>query len=92
MRAYYKIREARVRKRIFEMVKAVGATSHSAVLGGRKGRSIRRARNRQHRKRGASKKQATPTDAGLLRFVAQMFPLLLDGKLRPDSLATGARL
>src|SRR5215510_5057699 len=33
VRAYYKIREARVRKRIFEMVKAVGAASHAEVLG-----------------------------------------------------------
>jgi transcriptional regulator with XRE-family HTH domain len=39
VRAYYKIREGRVRKRIFEMVKAVGAASHAEVLGGRKGRS-----------------------------------------------------
>ena len=38
VRAYYMIREARVRKRIFEMVKAVGAASHAEVLGGRKGR------------------------------------------------------
>ncbi len=38
VRAYYKIREARVRKRIFEMVKAVGAASHAEVLGGRKKR------------------------------------------------------
>ena len=38
VRAYYKIREARVRKRIFEMVKAVGAASHAEALGGRKGR------------------------------------------------------
>src|SRR5262245_61753114 len=38
VRAYYKIREARVRKRIFEMVKAVGAASHAEVMGGRKGR------------------------------------------------------
>ncbi len=36
VRAYYKIREARVRKRIFEVVKAVGAASHAEVLGGRK--------------------------------------------------------
>jgi hypothetical protein len=35
-RAYYKIRESRVRKRIFEMVKAVGAASHAELLGGRK--------------------------------------------------------
>jgi transcriptional regulator with XRE-family HTH domain len=38
VRAYYKIRESRVRKRIFEMVTAVGAASHAEVLGGRKGR------------------------------------------------------
>ncbi|CAN5908477.1 hypothetical protein BH11PSE3_BH11PSE3_15190 [soil metagenome] len=38
VRAYYKIRENRVRKRIFEMVKAVGAASHAEVLGGRKAR------------------------------------------------------
>jgi len=38
MRAYYKIREDRVRKRIFEMVKAVGAVSHAAALGGGKHR------------------------------------------------------
>src|SRR5476649_1631622 len=38
VRAYYKIRETRVRKRIFEMVKAVGAASHAEVLGGRKKR------------------------------------------------------
>ena len=36
VRAYYKIRAARVRKRIFEVVKAVGAASHAEVLGGRK--------------------------------------------------------
>ena len=36
VRAYYKIRESRVRKRIFEMVKAVGTASHEEVLGGRK--------------------------------------------------------
>jgi transcriptional regulator with XRE-family HTH domain len=35
VRAYYKIREAQVRKRIFEMVKTVGAASHAEVLGGR---------------------------------------------------------
>ena len=34
VRAYYKICESRVRKRIFEMVKAVGAASHSEVLAG----------------------------------------------------------
>jgi hypothetical protein len=38
VRAYYKIREGRVRKRIFEMVKVVGAASHAKVLGGRKRR------------------------------------------------------
>jgi hypothetical protein len=32
-----------VRKRIFEMVKAVGAASHAEVLGGRKGRNSRQA-------------------------------------------------
>jgi transcriptional regulator with XRE-family HTH domain len=36
VRAYYKIRESRVRKRIYEMVKAVGAASHAEVLGGAK--------------------------------------------------------
>ena len=36
VRAYYKIREGRVRKRIFEMVKAVGAASHAEVLGGQR--------------------------------------------------------
>ena len=43
VRAYYKVREARVRKRIFEMVKAVGAASHAEALGGRKQRQTRRA-------------------------------------------------
>ena len=38
VRAYYKIREGGVRKRIFEMVKATGAASHAKVLGGRKQR------------------------------------------------------
>src|SRR4051812_21275633 len=38
VRAYYKIREGRVRKRIFEMVKAVGAASHAEALGGREQR------------------------------------------------------
>jgi transcriptional regulator with XRE-family HTH domain len=37
--AYQKIRESRVRKRIFEMVKAVGAASHAEFLGGRKRRN-----------------------------------------------------
>ena len=35
VRAYYKIREPRVRKRLFETVKAIGAASHDQVLGGR---------------------------------------------------------
>lgn len=39
MRAYYKIREGRVRKRIFEMVEAVGAASHAEVLSGRRKRA-----------------------------------------------------
>src|SRR6202165_1223824 len=43
LRSYYKIREARVRKRIFELVKAVGAASHAEVLSGRKGRKTRHA-------------------------------------------------
>jgi len=38
VRAYYKIREDRVRKRIFEMVKAVGAASHAEALAGSKRR------------------------------------------------------
>lgn len=38
VRAYYKIREGRVRKRIFEMVKAVGVASHAEVVSGRKRR------------------------------------------------------
>jgi transcriptional regulator with XRE-family HTH domain len=43
VRAYYKIREARVRKRLFEMVKAVGAASHAELLGGLKERKSQRA-------------------------------------------------
>jgi transcriptional regulator with XRE-family HTH domain len=43
VRAYYKIREARVRKRIFEMVKAVGVASHAETLSSIKGRNTRRA-------------------------------------------------
>jgi len=42
VRAYYKIREARVRKRIFEMIKAVGAASHSEILGRLERRPARR--------------------------------------------------
>ena len=38
VRAYYKIREPRIRKRIFETVKAVGAANHAEMLGGRKKR------------------------------------------------------
>jgi transcriptional regulator with XRE-family HTH domain len=38
VRAYYKIRDGHMRKRIFEMVKALGAASHDEVLGGRKQR------------------------------------------------------
>jgi transcriptional regulator with XRE-family HTH domain len=38
MRAYYKIREDRIRKRIFEMVKAVGAASHAEMMADRKKR------------------------------------------------------
>ena len=37
VRAYYKIRATGVRKRIFEMIKAVGATSRAKVLRCRKG-------------------------------------------------------
>jgi len=36
VRAYYKIREGRVRKRVFDMIKAVGAASHAELLAGRK--------------------------------------------------------
>jgi transcriptional regulator with XRE-family HTH domain len=36
VRAYYKIREPRVRKRLFETVKALGAASHAEALGGSK--------------------------------------------------------
>jgi len=36
--AYYKVRQMPVRKRIFEMVKAVGAASHAEALAGRKPR------------------------------------------------------
>jgi hypothetical protein len=39
VRADYRIREARVRKRIFDMVKAVGAASHAEVVGGSTGGS-----------------------------------------------------
>ena len=38
VRAYYKIREAKVRKRIFEMVKAVGVASHAEAAVARKAR------------------------------------------------------
>ncbi|GEP60470.1 hypothetical protein RSO01_76360 [Reyranella soli] len=43
VRAYYKIREGRVRKRIFEMVKAMGAVSHAEALSGRKSRKSAKA-------------------------------------------------
>jgi transcriptional regulator with XRE-family HTH domain len=43
VRAYYKIRESRVRKRIFEMVKAVGAASHSELMNGRKKQQLGRS-------------------------------------------------
>jgi hypothetical protein len=38
VRAYYEISEAGVPKRIFEMVKATGATRHIKVRAGRKWR------------------------------------------------------
>ena len=38
VRAYYKIHDGQVRKRIFETVIAVGASSHAKQLGGRKQR------------------------------------------------------
>lgn len=42
VRAYYKIRETRVRKRIYDTVKALGAASHAEVLAGsRKKRAAR---------------------------------------------------
>jgi hypothetical protein len=40
--ADHKLRESRVHKRLFEMVRAVGATSHGEILDGRKGRQRRR--------------------------------------------------
>jgi transcriptional regulator with XRE-family HTH domain len=36
VRAYYEIRDSRIRKRLFEMVKALGAASHTDALGGSK--------------------------------------------------------
>jgi transcriptional regulator with XRE-family HTH domain len=36
VRAYYKIREARVRRRLFETVKALGAASHAESVAGKK--------------------------------------------------------
>lgn len=42
MRAYSKIREDRVRKSIFEIVKSVGAAGHAEVLGGRKSGTVER--------------------------------------------------
>jgi transcriptional regulator with XRE-family HTH domain len=38
MQAYYTIREDKLRKRIFEMVKAIGAASHAEALANRKKR------------------------------------------------------
>lgn len=38
VRAYYKIREPRVRKRLFETVKALGAASHAEAISGKKRR------------------------------------------------------
>ena len=38
VRAYYKIREGRVRKSIYEPIKAVGAASHAELLGRQKRR------------------------------------------------------
>jgi transcriptional regulator with XRE-family HTH domain len=38
VRAYYKIRETRVRKRIFEMVKVMGGSSHAEFLSSRRKR------------------------------------------------------
>ncbi|WP_395711143.1 helix-turn-helix domain-containing protein [Reyranella sp.] len=40
VRAYYKIREDEVRNRIFELVKAVGATGQAEVLVSRKGSKV----------------------------------------------------
>ena len=37
VRAYYKITDARVRKRIFETVKAVGGAAHAQSVAGRRG-------------------------------------------------------
>src|SRR5262245_3520008 len=43
VRAYYKIHEKRVRKRIFEMVKAAGVASHAEAVGGRRQRKSAKA-------------------------------------------------
>ena len=49
VRAYYKIVEPRVRKRLFEMVKAVGAASRSGALG-----MIPKAAGKRGRRRSAA--------------------------------------
>jgi hypothetical protein len=38
VRAYYKIRDGRVRKRIYDMVRVMGAASHARIAGGRRRR------------------------------------------------------
>jgi hypothetical protein len=43
VRSYYKIREGRVRKRVFAMVKTLGAASNVEVLDGRKRRRSAKA-------------------------------------------------
>lgn len=47
VRAYYKIREARVRKRIYEVVRAVGVASHAEVLSAKKKRKAALIRRSQ---------------------------------------------
>ena len=39
VRAYYKITDGRVRKRLFETVKAVGSAAHAQSVAGRRGKS-----------------------------------------------------
>jgi transcriptional regulator with XRE-family HTH domain len=43
VRAYYKIRETRVRRRIFDTVKALGAASHAELLAGSRKKQATRA-------------------------------------------------
>ena len=76
VRAYYKIREGRVRKRIFEMVKAMGAASHAKVLGGRKQRKPTQAT------------EATIAFAGQLSCSRRLSPLHRRASLRPSPTAT----